>query len=444
MSKRNICFAAVAAFFIIIAVSVTLFAVLNRRAGIPDGSGDVSESGEPAGDISDIKVKHVFDRNLRGIWIASVYNIDYPSGKGLDSETLKAELDDIIETASAAGLNAVFFQVRPSSDALYASDIFPTSSYLVKNQGDSLPDGFDPLLYLINRAHSENISVHAWVNPVRVTAGSRKYPQTDLLSLSENNPARLNPEWVVTYNEACMYYNIGIPAARQLIADGVREIAAKYDVDGVVFDDYFYPYPADGAEFDDRSAYETYGSEFSDIGDFRRGSVNQLVRLCYDAIKAENPECLFGVSPFGIWSNDNGENGGSETLGLDAYNTIYCDALAWARSGCVDYIAPQLYWQLSSKAAPFGTLADWWNKKLSEYGIAFCISYAGYKTEEWGGSSELMRQIEYAGSLSAYDGGIIYGYSALKGNTLGLLDTLAAAFSDSAGASSGQSESNVS
>ena len=173
MSKRNICFAAVAAFFIIIAVSVTLFAVLNRRAGIPDGSGDVSESGEPAGDISDIKVKHVFDRNLRGIWIASVYNIDYPSGKGLDSETLKAELDDIIETASAAGLNAVFFKVRPSSDALYASDIFPTSSYLVKNQGDSLPDGFDPLLYLINRAHSENISVHAWVNPVRVTAGSR-------------------------------------------------------------------------------------------------------------------------------------------------------------------------------------------------------------------------------------------------------------------------------
>ena len=236
-----------------------------------------------------------------------------------------------------------------------------------------------------------------------------------------------------------MYYNIGIPAARQLIADGVREIAAKYDVDGVVFDDYFYPYPADGAEFDDRSAYETYGSEFSDIGDFRRDSVNQLVRLCYDAIKAENPECLFGVSPFGIWSNDNGENGGSETLGLDAYNTIYCDALAWARSGCVDYIAPQLYWQLSSKAAPFGTLADWWNKKLSEYGIAFCISYAGYKTEEWGGSSELMRQIEYAGSLSAYDGGIIYGYSALKGNTLGLLDTLAAAFSDGAGISSGQS-----
>ena len=165
-------------------------------------------------------------------------------------------------------------------------------------------------------------------NPLRVTMNSH-----DVESLPENSPARKNPEWVFPYADGKLYLNAGIPEVRELVADGIREIVSRYDVDGVVFDDYFYPYPVSVngriAEINDATEFEKYGMGFDSVEDWRRDNINKLVSASYDAVHETDPECVFGVSPFGVWQNDNGENGGSDTNGLSSYSEIYCDTLAW-------------------------------------------------------------------------------------------------------------------
>ncbi|MBQ4605929.1 MAG: family 10 glycosylhydrolase, partial [Clostridia bacterium] len=265
---------------------------------------------------------------VRGVWIASVFNIDYPSAAGLDAAALQAEIDSIIATCLETGLNTIFFQVRPTCDALYKSELFPVSSFL--STDGTLP--FDPLDYIVKEAHKNNIFVHAWVNPLRVTMNS-----TDVNSLPETSPARMHPEWTVPYVDGKLYLNAGIPEVRKLVADGVREIVAGYDVDGIVFDDYFYPYPANNADgtaavFDDAEEFAAYGAEYEDRAAWRRANINDLIAQVYDAVHTTDPDCVFGVSPFGIWQNDNGKNGGSATNGLEGYHALHCDALAWVEA----------------------------------------------------------------------------------------------------------------
>lgn len=336
---------------------------------------------------------------IRGVWIASAYNLDFPSKPDLSESELAAEIDAIIETVALSNFNAIFFQVRPSADALYLSDIFPTSRYLYTNREIG---SFDPLEYFIDRAHSHGIALHAWVNPMRIsTSGTRSdIPHT---------------EYAVSASDGGLYYDIGIPAARELIADGVGELVEKYGVDGVVFDDYFYPYPDNNVavSFDDSKSFALYGGSAS-LADFRRANVNSLVRLCYDRVKDSDPDCLFGISPFGIWKNDDGSNGGSATGGLEAYDAIYCDALAWVRGGYVDYIAPQLYWSNDTPAAPFDELCEWWDRALDGSGVALLIGHSASKAADGSfGKGELCRQIKHAKEMENYGGVLVYGYSAL-------------------------------
>ncbi len=375
------------------------------------------------------------DSEIRGVWIASVFNIDYPSSNSLTAEALQAELDAILETCVKNKLNTVFFQVRPACDALYQSELFPISTYL--SADGTLP--FDPLGYLVTKAHSMNIYVHAWVNPLRVTAGG-----TDLQALPDGSPAKANPDWVVPYADGKLYFNPGIAEVRQLVADGVREIVERYDVDGVVFDDYFYPYPAyneDGtqAEFDDGEEYALYGGAFDSIADWRRDNVNQLIRLCYTTIHEIDPECMFGVSPFGVWQNDNGTNGGSATRNLEAYNALYCDALAWIEGGYIDYISPQLYWDFATETSPYDVVLRWWNtaldgaKTLNGDQIRLYVSHAAYKYEDGNWTEpqgELTEQVTFSRSELAYRGSIFYGYDEIKRNTNGASDDLLVAFRD--------------
>ena len=380
---------------------------------------DPSESDEP--------IKKLRDPNaeVRGVWIASVENIDFPSKQGLDAEALKAELDDIVKTADAAGLNAIYFQVRPSTDALYDSAYFPTSKYLTGTQGAPFAGGFDPLAYLIEIAHAEEIYVHAWVNPLRVTAGSAENPQHDVNALAERNPARKNPSWVIPYDDGRLYFDAGNPAVRELIAAGVGEIVRNYNVDGVVFDDYFYPYPIKNSVFNDDATFAKYGAEFKNKADWRRDNVNKMVEACYKAIKAESEECQFGIAPFGIWQNDDGKNGGSDTKGLSSYTEIYCDALAWAKGGYVDYIAPQIYWTFTNSAARYDVLVRWWNQQLDGYdNVDLLICHAMYRSAEWAVKDEIKNQIEYARSTKKYIGSILYGYSALKRDDMELMRQL--------------------
>ena len=188
---------------------------------------------------SSIQLRHILDPDseVRGVWIASVYNIDYPSRADLSAEELKSEIDSILDTCEKNKLNTIFFQVRPSCDALYDSDIFPVSGS-ISTEGKLV---FDPLEYIVREAHQRNIFIHAWVNPLRVTMNTH-----DISSLDDKSPAKLHPDWTVAYDDGKLYLNAGMPEVRELVADGVREIVSKYDVDGIVFDDNFYPYPVYG------------------------------------------------------------------------------------------------------------------------------------------------------------------------------------------------------
>ncbi len=356
---------------------------------------------------------------MRGLWIATVNNINFPSKQGLSAKKLAAELDGIVAFAKETGFNTIIFQVRPAADALYKSDIFPPSKFVSGVAGKEADGGFDCLGYLISAAHEENIKVHAWVNPLRVTAGNKTYPQTDLSALPKSSPAYQKPDAVVPYADGKLYFDAGQPSVRELVALGVKEICEKYAVDGVVFDDYFYPYPVDGAEFDDKATYEKYGGDMS-LADFRRDSINKLVEASYNAVKEVDENIKFGVSPFGIWQNG-GE--GSDTSGLEAYESIYCDALAWARGGYVDYIAPQVYWSFDTVAAPFDTVAAWWDEALRGTGVTLYINHGVYRYAEGTmKSGELVRQMEFSRALSAYRGSMFYGYAALESNAGGVSD----------------------
>lgn len=366
------------------------------------------------------------DREIRGVWIASVFNINYPSARDLGADALRAEIDDIVATASKNGLNTVCFQVRPSCDALYKSEIFPVSRVL-STEG-VLPDGFDPLGYMTAAAHAAGIDVIAWVNPLRVTAARADNAEAAMATLSESSPARLHPEWCVFYGGQ-LWLDPGIPEVRALVADGVAEIVRGYDVDGVIFDDYFYPYPAEGENYDDADTYAVYGGETA-LADFRRGNVNQLVRGCFEAVKTASAECSFGISPFGIWRNSSTDPRGSDTSGLEAYDSLYCDALAWIRGGYIDYIAPQIYWQFSSERAPFGTLTEWWNKQLEGTGVKLAVAHGTYNSAEWGSSTEIEEQIAFAREASSYVGGMHYGYAAIKQSDADLEGQLARAYKE--------------
>lgn len=376
------------------------------------------------------------DTEVRGIYIATVTNINYPSKMGLSVEEQRAELDDIINTAKEANLNAIYFQVRPASDALYKSDIFPTSKYITGVQGDALE--FDPLEYLVENAHELGIKVHAWVNPLRVTTGTASNPNTDPSTLAENNPARLHPEYTVAYADGRLYYDPGLPEVRQLVADGVKEIVENYAVDGVIFDDYFYPYPTTTtvngksvtAKFDDDATFEKYGNG-KELADWRRSNINAMIEGCYDAIKSVRTDCEFGVAPFGIWQNDDGKNGGSDTSGFESYKSLYCDPVAWVEGGYIDYLAPQIYWRFTTSAARYDVLVRWWNTLLDGTDVKLLISHGVYNYETWSDpANELRNQVEFARSELAYKGSLLYGYAALKANTEGLFDETKAVFSE--------------
>ncbi|MBR6807322.1 MAG: family 10 glycosylhydrolase [Clostridia bacterium] len=366
------------------------------------------------------------DSEVRGIWIASVFNIDYPSQTDLSADKLKYEIDDIISYCKKYGLNTVFFQVRPSCDALYDSDIFPVSTSL--SSTGTL--NFDPLAYFVNEAHKNNIFLHAWVNPLRITTSANAEN-----SLSPSSPAVIHPEWTVKYTDGKLYFNAGLPEVRDLVADGVREIVTKYDVDGVVFDDYFYPYPQGNADFADDAAYKKYGGGFKTKADWRRDNINLLIKQCYDTVKATDPECIFGVSPGGVWQNNDGTNGGSDTRGFETYHSLYCDTLAWVRGGYVDYVSPQIYWNFDSSVTPFAHLTEWWNTQLDGSGVELWISHGAYFYDEGAQSwkdpeGEMKDQVEYAREALTYRGSMFYGYDELKRNHLGISDELSELYRD--------------
>ena len=345
---------------------------------------------------------NVSDEPIEAVYVATAYNLDFPSRPGLSKAALQAELDAMVDNALSRGVNTILFQVRPASDALYRSSIFPVSRYLALTEGGAM--ALDPLAYLIEKAHEKGIKVHAWINPFRVRSAS----ETDT-QLSANNPARQNPSLTFCVDGA-RYYNPALEDVHTLVIEGVREILLNYDVDGILFDDYFYP---EGITSEDAAAYRAYqkaGGSLS-LGDFRRDNINRLIQSVYAAIKTIRPSCLFGVSPRGIWRNACDDPMGSDTLGGAAYDAIYCDALAWVRGGYLDYLSPQIYWGFDHAVAPFATLADWWHEALKGSGVKLCVSLATYSLSDW----EIKEQKAYLAALSNYGGVAYYRYGTFVG-----------------------------
>ncbi len=351
------------------------------------------------------------DQTLRGVWVSSVKNLDYPSTPTTDTARLEKELEDIVKNTKEMGLNAIFFQVRPTADSLYDSDIFPWSRYLTGTPGQAPANGFDPLETLIQLAHQEGIQVHAWLNPYRITRDG----QTDYQSLPQNHPARLHPEYTVQYTDQNYYFDPGLPQVQDLVVEGALEIVKNYDVDGIHLDDYFYP----GTDFDDKDTFAAYGSGFSQIDDWRRNNVNTLVQRLDQELHQAKPGISFGISPSGIWANKSSLSQGSDTNGKESYFQAYADTRLWAKEGWVDYIAPQIYWNIGYEIADYQVLSDWWSQTCRGTDTDLYIGIAAYKcgnadpASPWHGASELTRQLSLNASNDQIAGEIFFRYRSL-------------------------------
>lgn len=357
-------------------------------------------------------------REFRGLWIASVNNIDWPSRRDLTVEEQKRELVAILDRMVATNLNAALLHVRPTGDALYPSDIEPWSEYLTGAMGVPPEPFYDPLAFAVEEAHRRGIELHAWLNPYR----ARRLTETSPADASHITVA--NPELVRRYG-SFIWMDPGEPAVRQRAVDVVRDIVRRYDVDGIHFDDYFYPYPENGADFPDEESWLRYGAGLS-RADWRRKNVDDLIVEVAQAIRQEKPSVRFGVSPFGIWRPGHPRS----VRGLDAYEQIYADARKWLREGLVDYLAPQLYWARSAPQQRFTDLLRWWTEQnVHDRGLWIGLGAHRVGTgraNAWR-ADEIIAQIhEIRARRGAATGYILFNARVLMQNRDGLADRLAA------------------
>ena len=296
-------------------------------------------------------------REFRAAWIATVGNSSWPSKPGLTTSQQKAELTAILDRAVALKLNAVIFQVRPACDALYQSDLEPWSEYLTGAMGRAPWPYYDPLAFAVTEAHKRGLELHAWFNPFRAHHFQAVSP------ISANHISKTHPEYVRSYGKY-LWLDPGDPAVRAYTLKVVMDVVKRYDVDGVHFDDYFYPYHEKNSagqdiDFPDNGTWRKYGTPNFSRDDWRRHNVDLFMEQVYHDIKAAKPWVKFGISPFGIWR----PKYPATVTGFDSYAELYADSRKWLREGWCDYFAPQLYWSTSSKGQSFGALLGWWNSE---------------------------------------------------------------------------------
>lgn len=345
---------------------------------------------------------------MKGAWVSTVYNLDWPSTSSAgNADKQRKEFDTLLDKLKAAGFNSVFVQVRPSGDALYASQLVPWSKVLTGTQGKE--PGYDPLAYMVSSAHSRGMQLHAWFNPFRATTDAT---DATIKGLAANHVAKLHPDWIVKA-ENKLYINPGVPEARQHIIDTVMEVVRGYDIDGVHLDDYFYP---SNVTFADDAAFKAYNTQgILSKGDWRRDNINQFIQRLGQEIHAAKPSVSYGVSPFGVWRNKKMDSTGSDTTaGVSAYDDMYADVRTWIQKGWIDYVAPQVYWSLSFNAARYDKLVDWWVKEVAGTNVKLYIGLASYKvgdtkqTAEWQSGDQIINQLKYNEKYDEVAGSILF------------------------------------
>ncbi len=352
---------------------------------------------------------------FRGAWVASVHNINFPAEPGMTAEAQKAQIVRILDAAKRNRLNALLVQVRPESDALYSSPIEPWSRFLTGSQGVS--PGYDPLAFFIAEGKKRGIAIHAWLNPYRGAATAAK-PR------SSNHITKRFPQYAYKIGSV-LWMDPGAPDVQNHIVNVVRDILKRYDVAGIHFDDYFYPYPTDSGHiypFPDDVTYAAYRSRGGSMGksDWRRDNVNTLIRRVGALVRSEKPGAIFGISPFGIFQP--GVPAGT-TAGVDMYTHLFGDPLTWMREGWIDYLAPQLYWRDNGPQS-FSLLLRWWRgTQANPRGVPIWPGIAVDRlTEKGWPSSEIARQIDVERNTAPRQRGgfILWNMKALQNNTKGV------------------------
>ncbi|MGC1479642.1 MAG: family 10 glycosylhydrolase [Chthoniobacterales bacterium] len=288
-------------------------------------------------------------KEFRAAWVASVYNINFPSRSGLSVQAQKAEIVRICDAAKSVGLNALMVQVRPESDALYDSRYEPWSRFLTGTQGKD--PGYDPLEYFIREGRQRGIEIHAWINPYRAATSSS--------GLSSKHPVNGRLKAEARKLKKMLWLDPTEPAVQDHVVRVVEDIVKRYDVGGIHLDDYFFPYPETySGSFPDSRAFKAYvdGGGKLARADWRRSNVNTMVRRLGEAVHRARSGAVFGVSPFGIYTKGQPSD---VKAGLDALNQLYCDPVHWLKKGYVDYLAPQLYWDDAGPQS-FSSLLRWW------------------------------------------------------------------------------------
>lgn len=335
-------------------------------------------------------------RELRGAWIASYVNLDWPTNSSQTPDQERAAFINLLNTLKQTGINAVYVQIRSECDAMYPSTLEPWSTSLTGTQGTPPSPFYDPLQFMIDECRARGIEFHAWFNPYRAINNFN-----NINNFAATHVAKLHPEWLLAQGT----YRIldpGIPAVRDYIISVVMDVLRKYDIDGVHFDDYFYPYASQGGSpapprFNDDATFASFPNGFTNQNDWRRNNINVFVQRTYDSIKNAKPWVKFGIAPFGIWRNSSSDPvNGSATNGLQSYSDIFADTRYWLQNGLVDYVTPQVYWSIGFAVANYGVLTPWWNNNA--FGRHIYIGHAAYKINvdadaNWTNPSQFNNQI---------------------------------------------------
>ncbi len=357
-------------------------------------------------------------REFRAAWIATVTNLDWPSSNTLSVAQQKQELINLLDELKRDGINTVIFQIRSECDAMYSSSFDPWSYWLTGSQGTPPFPYYDPLEFAVAEAHKRGMELHAWFNPYRVERSVGNYPT------AVNHVTKLHPDWIFQIS-SIKYLNPGLSEVRNYISSVVYDVVSRYDVDGVHFDDYFYPYPPNNMTANttnnalDDAAFASDPRGFTDKNNWRRDNVNIMVKQVNDTIQSIKPWVKFGISPFGIWKN--GVPAGIS--GMDAYNDIYCDAINWLEHKTIDYLTPQLYWPFGG-GQDYGKLQPWWADSAAANGRHLYPGHAYYRIAVWTSASEMPRQIRLDRTNQKVQGSVFFRARNFAENPKGVTDTL--------------------
>jgi len=368
------------------------------------------------------------DIGFRGAWIATVANIDWPSEAAIgDSVAQQHEMTFLLDSLHSLGLNAIIFQVRPTADALYRSSFEPSSHWLTGTQGSALT--WDPLAWTIEEAHKRHMEVHVWLNPYRVNLA-----KTDTTAICEDHIWKKHRDWFWEYNKQ-WYFDPGLDVTREWICTIVQDIISRYDIQAIHMDDYFYPYPVGKKQLPDAETFARYPRGFTDIREWRRNNVNMAIQEISATIRECTDSVEFGISPFGVWRNANVDSTGSATTaGITNYDDLYADIRLWIKNGWIDYVLPQLYWEIGKKAADYEVLAHWWANEVRGTNCKLYIGMAPYRLEgakkdsPWATGNEIGRQMTLNRTIPEITGECFYSTRPLLRNPRGVCDTIKAAY----------------